>query len=50
MEEQTWAPQEDEDYYAGVTFARNDMSQGPSRSDRSFAGNPVAFEVRRASR
>lgn len=49
-EEQNWAPQEDGDYYGGVTFPRNDMSAGPYRGGPAHAGTPVAFEVRRASR
>ena len=49
-EEQTWAPQGDEDYYAGVTFPRNDMAQGPYRGGYMPAGNPVAFHVVRRSR
>jgi hypothetical protein len=49
MAEQKWAPQGDEDYYAGVTFERNDVSQGPY-GGYNHAGTPVAFEIRRVSK
>ena len=49
VEDESWAPQGDEDYYAGVTFERNDMSQGPYRSP-NCAGIPVGFQVVRRSR
>lgn len=50
-DDQGWAQEPDQDYYSGIDWrSPNDMSHGPYRSGPSFAGNPVAFEVRRISR